>query len=523
MNTMAATTIPEAEAHLRALLREDPANTHAIHDLGILAHRDNRPTEALHLLRQALALDPDNLALLKSTAQITRETGDPARAAELFHRALDLDPADPLVWNAAGVCLQESYRPAQAMEAYLRALTLTADLPDVLHNIGNLLAAENDFPSAIDYFEQAIALRPDYLTAHTNLGVAYRQQLDYPRSIAHFRRAHELDPTSADIAMGYGEILSLVYDPHSEEMLRRAVALNPSRAEAHWNLALDLLKRGRYEEGFREYEWRFQRNNGHNTPRPFTQSQWLGDTDISTQTLLVHAEQGFGDTLQMLRYLPLLRERTPHLILEVQPELHRLVAIQPGITIVARGDALPPFDNHIATISLPHAVRTTLHTVPPPLQLLRTPRPQRPSNPRRVGLAWSGNPHHDRDRERSIPIHLFAPLFDIPNTTWISLQPTSNPPLIQNPLHDFLDTAELLNTLDLVITIDSAVAHLALSQHIPTILLLPYAADWRWLQPSATTPNPWYPEARILRQPSPTTGWQPMLDRLRTLIETAHT
>jgi Tfp pilus assembly protein PilF len=517
---MDAQNIATAEARLRALLRDDPANAFAIHDLGILAHRDHRLSEALHLLRQALALAPENVSILKSCAQLHRESNDPAQAAALFERALDLDPDDAPAWNALGVCLHECGEPVRSMEAYLHAIAVAPEMADAFYNMGNLLVGENDLPAAIEQFEQAVALDEHHKQAHTHLAIAHRHQLDYDRATAHFERAHALDPTSGDLAMGYGEILSLVYDPRAESKLREAVSHDPSQAEPHWNLALDLLKRGRYEEGFREYEWRWRRGHGHNVPRPFEQPYWLGDRDITGQTLLVHAEQGFGDTLQMLRYLPLLSERAKNIILEVQPELASLVSSWPEVTVIARGNALPDFDTHIAMMSLPLAFRTELESVPAPLRFSVTGPRHAGTGPRRIGLSWSGNPHHDRDRERSIPFHMLAPLLEIPGIEWLSLQPTlqAPSPLVQHALSDFKDTAELLATLDLVIAVDSAVAHLALSQQVPTWLLLPFVADWRWLAPTRPGLNPWYPAAHILRQSYPSCGWQPVLEQLRVLL-----
>jgi Tfp pilus assembly protein PilF len=512
MKSMDRVAVEEAEAGLRRLLRDEPANVLAIHDLAILAYRDGRSKEALHLLRQTALLEPGNVAVLKSYAQVLRKTGEPGKAAEVFQLALDAEPRDAAVWNAVGVCLQESGKPAQAMEAYLRALALEPQSAEVLNNMGIVLLHEKDIDGAIDSFEQALALKEDYADAHSNLAVAYRDRLDYGTATREFRLAYALKPESAEIAGGLGEILSLVYEPEAESLLRRAVELAPESAERHWNLAVDLLRRGAYAEGWREHEWRWKRGHGHNTPREFTEPYWLGDADVRDKTVLIHAEQGFGDTLHMLRYVAMVRERGARVVLEVQPELRRLVAdyfahVDGEVVVVARGETLPKFDTHLATMSLPLAFGTLLESAPGPIQLARSVRRRERGEMLRMGVAWAGNVFHPRDRERSLQLGLLRPLFEIAGVEWVSLQTGAATKQIaeigvameQPVLRDFADTAAVMEGLDVVISVDSAVAHLAGSHGVATWILLPFVADWRWLRPEVVV-NPWYPEARIFRQ-----------------------
>ena len=499
------------------------ADNIVLHDQAILAYRGGRYAEAEALFRQSLVVRADDVAVLASYGEFLRGQGRPFEALEVFERILSFDPDNADVLNAAGVCYQETANPSRAIEYYLRAMALKPDMAVTWNNIGVVLLHEGDDNAALDHFYQALALDPNYADACCNLAVAYRQRLDYTNATEAFRRAYQLEPNSAEIAAGLGEILGLLYEDAAEGILRRAVALDPKKAERHWNLSLELLKRGKYTEGWREYEWRFQRGKGHNPPRPFAQPAWRGEAwqDLRGKTLLLHAEQGLGDTLQMLRYLPMVLERGAKVVLEVQRPLHRLVAeyaarSHAGVEVVTAGDALPAFDLHTPLMTLPHALGTTLETVPSPIRLTPAAEPLTTAGELRIGLCWAGNPGHDRDRERSVPLELLKPLFEIAGTQWVSLQvgpaareiDTCGVKIAQPVLNDFADTTALLDTLDLVIAVDTAVAHLAATQGVPTWILLPYVADWRWLRPGAARTS-WYPEARLFRQSSRPTGTDP--------------
>lgn len=509
-----------------------------LHDQAIVAYRGGRFAEAEALFLQSLQVRADDAAVLASYGEFLRGLGRTAEALELFERILSVDPENADVLNAAGVCYEETANPSRAIEYYLRAMALKPDLAVTWNNIGVVLLHEGDADAALDHFYQALALDPNYADACCNLAVAYRQRLDYTNATEAFRRAYQLDPNSPEIAAGMGEILGLLYEDAAEGILRRAVALDPRNAERHWNLSLELLKRGKYTEGWREYEWRFQRGKGHNPPRPFAQPIWRGEAwhNLPGKTLLLHAEQGLGDTLQMLRYLPMVLDRGAKVVLEVQRPLHRLVAdyaarSHASVQVIAASDPLPEFDLHTPLMTLPHALGTTLETVPPPLRLTPEAAPRAKSEVLRVGLCWAGNPGHDRDRERSIPLELLKPLFDVPGTDWISLQvgPAAQQieacgvALAQPVLNDFADTAALLDTLDVVIAVDTAVAHLAATQGVPTWLLLPYIADWRWLRPE-TAANPWYPKARLFRQTTrpnapDSNRWSPVITELAAALQ----
>jgi Tfp pilus assembly protein PilF len=522
----------EAEDHLHKVLLHDSTNPTALQHLALLAHNRGNTTDAKALLEKALAAAPDNLDLLTTYGTLLHETAQPREALDAFLRILAIDSSRAQIWNAAGICMAETAQPVRAIEFYLRAMNLDPALPESYSNLGAALFQEGDIDAAIENYRQALALKPDFADCYSNLGVALRSRFQYAAAIEAFRHAARLQPDNADILSSLGEALSLIYDKAALDTLRRSVALRPHDPEKHWNLAAELLKRGEYVAGFREYEHRWQRTRNQRPLRAFAQPIWRGQSNeaLAGTTILLHAEQGFGDTLQFLRYVPQVLALGAQVILDVPNALVRLAkqyahTLSADIAVVATGAPLPHFDAHIPLMSLAAAFATTLETIPPSHRFTPSAsQKQHDARPLRIGLAWLGNAGHARDRERSIPTEALAPLFALPNVEWISLQADgaaaplqqSGIAISQPSLHDFLDTANLIDTLDLVLAVDTAVAHLAASQGVPAWILLPYVADWRWLSPSTTT-NPWYPEARIFRQTKLPNGepqsdlWHPVI------------
>jgi Tfp pilus assembly protein PilF len=525
----------QAESHLRNVLLHDPSSPVALHLLGLRAWINGNRIESRQMLERAVQSAPENVEILTSFATMLHDLDEPQPALDTFLRILALDTSSPEIWNAAGICLRETDQPALAVEFYLRALQLRPEYAEAYSNLAAIMIHEGDLDGAIDHLRTALKINPALADIHHNLGTALRNRFEYDASIASLIEARRLKPGSADVLGSLGEVLSLIGSPAAEPLLRQAVHLLPRDPEKHWNLALHLLKAGNFTEGFHEYDWRWRRPTNQKPMRPYPQPFWRGEPTrpLANTTILIYTEQGFGDTFHFLRYLPLVLAQGARIILEVQPALKRIATLyahqlDPAIVVLgegeaaAKGESLPPFDLHTSLLTLPLAFATSLETTPPPIRLTPPAPLRNAAGPLRVGIVWSGNPRHDRDRERSIPPQALAPLFAVPNCTWVSLQvgkhspPPSHVHLEQPTLHDFLDTANLIDTLDLVLTVDTSVAHLAASQGGPTWILLPFVSEWRWLSAPAET-TPWYPQARLFRQKAFPDGrsqselWQPVI------------
>ncbi len=384
------------------------------------------------------------------------------------------------------------------------AVALDANIPEAWANLGNELSNDFQYDEAMDCYQRALKLRPDFADAHCNLGALLQKTLP------------TLDPAIA------------AYE--------KAIAIEPNFALAHWDLGLALLLRGDYARGLPEYEWRW-RTETVVVPRKFPQPHWDGG-DLGGRTILLHAEQGFGDTIHMARYVPLVAARGGKVILECQPPLRRIMQGLSGAQqVVAAGEHLPAFDVHCPLLTLPLVFRTTAQTIPASVPYVRADRelarqwserlPPESGHPL-VGLVWAGRPENKNDRNRSMRLADFAPLAAVKNARFVNLQlgPAADqirrsPARLElldftSDLRDFADTAALVANLDLVIAVDTAVAHLAGALAKPIWILIPTMPDWRWMLDRED--SPWYPTMRIFRQK--TRGdWSDVMDRVKHELE----
>jgi Tfp pilus assembly protein PilF len=375
----------------------------------------------------------------------------------------------------------------EALALIRRAIAVAPKSAEAHDQLGNILQALNRPAEAIGWHERAIALRPDYVEAYNNLGIA-------------LAALHRL----ADAIAQY----------------EKALALKADYAEVHYNESIARLGLGDFAAGWRKYEWRWDRFNSQHQRRNFPQPLWLGGESIEGKTILLHADQGLGCTLQFIRYLPLVARRGARAVIEVQRPLVPLLAGLPDApAIVARGDRLPDFDFHCPLLSLPLAFATTIETIPADVPYLAAPAPEiarwRAQLPRDgaalVGLAWAGNPGHANDHNRSIALRHLLPLLRMPGIRFVSLQhelragdaqllDQANVLRIGERVANFADTAAVVSCLDVVITVDTAIAHLAGALGKPTWVLLPFSPDWRWFLDRSD--SPFYPTARLFRQPA---------------------
>jgi tetratricopeptide (TPR) repeat protein len=464
--------------------------------------------------RQALLVLPAEAALLNA-AGLDLAEADPTASAGWFQRALRLDPRQPEPWaNLSGVQLAQGLAD-EAGAAARRSLALAPDGAEGWNNLGNVLFEQRGYAAALAAFGRARRLSPDFADACLNEG-GLRLDLGEAEEGARLSRlAVALAPGSAGAwnNLGNGLLLGcrLV---ESDAAFRRALALAPEDAQIHFNRAAPLLKMGRFEQGWREYEWRRRTPAALIRRRSFDPPDWPGG-DPRGRTLLLSTEQGFGDALQFCRYAAWMAERGARVILRTNPALVRLMRSLPGIAdVVSFDDAPPPFDFHLPVMSLPNLYGEMpvavpyLFADPAAVDAWRRRLAHLPG--RRIGLVWSGNPRpgqrsaHLLDSRRSLTRAHFDPLAAIPGVSLVSLQKEA--PFAE--LEDFADTAALVTALDLVVSVDTAVAHLAGALGKPVCILSRFDGCWRWLQGRDDTL--WYPSARLFRQPIPGDWWTPL-------------
>ena len=494
---------------------------------GSALHALQRFDEALASFDRALALRPAYPEALcnRGAALHALKRYDEALAA--CDRAIALQPNYAAAHCNRGNTLKELRRYTEAVEACDRALALAPDHAEAHCYRGNALHALQRFDEALASFDRALTLRPTYADAQCNRGATLHALRRYDEALAACDRSIALQPDHAQARCNRGVTLQdLMRCDEALASYDRALALQPDFAGAHNNEALCRLLVGDYERGWQQHEWRWQTAELASERRGLPQPLWLGAGELAGKTILLHGEQGFGDTLQFCRYAPLVAARGARVILEVQRPLQELMRTLAGAAqVVSRGETLPDFDLHCPLLSLPLAMRTRLDTIPASTPYLaaqenkvRAWRDRLAGHEkRRIGLVWAGNPRKQLagcnriDALRSMEFAQLAPLFDVPDCEFFSLQKGDDAVrqlrgsnLRQHvldwtdDLHDFSDTAALIENLHLVIAVDTAVAHLAGALNKPIWLLNRYNTCWRWLLDRED--SAWYPTARLFRQ-----------------------
>ena len=516
----------------------------ALYNRGIVLHQLDRWEEALASYDRVLAVQPDHAEALCNRGLTLHALKRFDAALESYDRALAVRPDYAEALCNRSVTLHELARFDAALASYDRALAVRPNYAEAHFNRGLTLHKLARFDEALASYDRAIAVRPDYAEAFSNRAVALHGLKRFADALASYDRALDVRPDYAEALSNRGVTLhELARFDEALASYDRALALRPDYAEAHFNEALCRLLIGDFDGGFEKNEWRWQTENLKGEKRSFAQPQWTGSDEIARRTVLLHAEQGFGDTIQFCRYVPRVAARGARVIVEVQRPLQALMSALPGAAqVVARGDPLPDFDMHCPLLSLPLAFATRLASIPADTPYLfaaeskrnawrdRLGRHGRP----RVGLVWAGAPRKWQanaawiDRQRSIAFDQLAPIFQIAECDFYSLQKGDDAlaqlrssPLRQRvidwteDLHDFSDTAALLDNLDLVITVDTAVAHLAGALAKPFWLLNRYNTCWRWLLDRDD--SPWYPTARLFRQDA-TRAWDGVIARVRDAL-----
>jgi tetratricopeptide (TPR) repeat protein len=492
--------IGEAHRLFAAAVKANPAAPQGLSNLGQALHALKRSKEALDYIDQARALAPNDVNILYQHANVLLSLERPGEALAEFQAVLaQMSQHLPQHVEArinCGLAQAACGFSEQALADFDAALALAPGHPGASYNRGVALIKLGRYEEAVAANDAALAVEPGHLTAWLNRGKALAQLNRYDEALA-----------------SYGEVLAVKKD----------------HADAHFNQALALLTQGEYQRGFSDYESRWRRT-GMAPQKSRGKPLWRGEYPLARKTVLLHAEQGLGDTIQFARYVPMLAAAGAKIVLEVQPELKTLMARLDGApTVIARGEALPPFDVHCPLGSLPLALKTEPGTVPAAIPYLSASGAHLAKwsaqigalRQPRIAIAWSGNSSHDNDRNRSIALARLAPLFPPPHppplagqggvgASFISIQRDVRPEdaaalaaetrvtHVGDELDDFADTAAVLALCDLVIAVDTAAVHLAGAMGRPVWVLVPFAPDWRWTLSGETTP--WYPTARLFRQ-----------------------
>jgi Flp pilus assembly protein TadD len=495
---------PQAEQICRRILELDANQVDTLYLLGIIAVQTGRAEQGIAYLQQVLYLRPDFAAAHNNLGYTLLELGRPAEAELSLRQALRLRPDYAEALNNLGISLRRQGRLAEAVGSLEQALRLRPEYAEAHNNLGNSLKGQGRLAEAVVSFERALRLKPDYAEAHNNLGATLQSQGLLSEATAHFHQAIRLRPTYPD---------------------------------AHYSLGMFWLLQGNFEKGWPAHEWRLQKKDifAPQIPGP----RWDGSS-LEGKTILLIAEQGLGDTLQFIRYAPLVKRRDGRVLVWTFASLVPLLRTCPGIERVFEfEEPLPRSDVHAHLLSLPFLLKTT--NIPADVPYL-SPDPERLTHWRhevsqgpglRIGIVWQGRPGHLQDRLRSVALMEFAPLARWKGIRLFSLQLGTNPQDV-SVLKDlgvtdlgsrfdpgsFADAAAVVMNLDLVVTVDTALAHLAGALGRPVWVALPFIPDWRWMLDRED--SPWYPTMRLFRQTRPG-NWTEVFERLgaelRALIE----
>jgi tetratricopeptide (TPR) repeat protein len=506
-------------------------NLPRLHRQAVSAFEEGQFGKAERLCAAILEYSSDHFDTLHLLGYIQLQRGRHLEAIGPLAKAVKANPGSIDAASNLGLAFHNAGRFEEAIAQYRNALALSPHHPEISYNLGNAYLARDRVSEALASYDVALANNPSHVGARVNRGNTLLRFNRPADALESYGQALTLMPDHPQILTNCGHALRRLDRPQ-EALASLAVAIekSPDFPEAHFESALAQLTLGDFEAGWKAYEWRWKTSAFADKRRSFRQPQWQGNAPVAGKTILLHAEQGFGDTLQFVRYAPLLASHGARVICEVQPELMSLLGQLEGIETIAKGGALPHFDLHCPFLSLPLAFGTDLATIPAQVPYLAAPearvarwRDRLGDGRPRVGFVWSGSPAHKNDANRSIPLAQLGRLFANPSSACFSLQREMRdadrealrglPNLVDlgPELADFAETAAVISLLDVVVSVDTSVAHLAGALGKPVLILLPHAADFRWLRERSDTP--WYRSAKLLRQPA-FGDWDSVIARL---------
>jgi len=496
----------KAEGKYHKILQANPDHPDALHGLGLIAYQNGKYDIARQLITKAIAESPEVARYYYNLGLVFMALGQMKMAIDAFHEAVNIKPGYADAHYNLGLSFKAQGQYQAAIEHFKQAVHNDSNNADARYNLGNTYKVIQEYGFAIECYRHAIRIRPGFVEAYTNIGLSLREQ------------------GRVDEAIEY-------YD--------HAITLNPNFAEAHWNKSVALLLNGNHIEGWKEFEWRFQRGIRKNIyPYSFTIPHWNG-TSFLKKRLFVHSEQGLGDTLQFIRYLPMIKARGGTLVFETTRPLLDLLEDFPGIDELVEMSPdrhqAEECDFYVPLLSIPFLLGTTLRTIPANIPYLFANskkaaywREQTAGRGFKVGIVWAGKRTYENDCNRSCGLHHFAVLTEIPGIQLYGLQ--KGEPALQveglprrilvtnfnKEIKDFTDTAGIVENMDLVIAVDTSVAHLAGAMGKPVWVLLPFVPDWRWMLERED--SPWYPTMRLFRQKKPG-DWEEVFRRIGEELE----
>src|SRR4051794_9700246 len=516
--------LDEAEKLCRSVLQRHPRHAAALYLLGLVAAATGKPARAVDLLQRSIKLNPDFAPAYCNLGIALAALKRPKEALARLDAALARQPDLADAWYNRGIVLKDLGQLAGSVESFTRALALRPDDVESLNNRGLVLASTGQLSAALQDFQQAVAVQPGFAPAHCNVGMIHSRLRQPAAALAALDSAIALQPDFAEAWCNRGDALhELGRIEEAVASYNHAIAKQPNLAEAHFGKALSLLLLGHYPDGFKEQEWRFLRGSSP-VARIHRQKPFLGDAALAGRTLFIYPELYLGDMVQFCRYALMAIEHGARVVMSVQrPLRHLLTTLHPAIEWIGENESPARIDLHCPLLSLPLAFGTALETIPAPVPYLHA-EPQRASawhqrlgpDGLKIGICWQGHPAR-AELDRSFPLAAFAPVARLPSVRLISLQTGDGldqldalPAVLRvehfedtsdHGLRPFTELAAMIAGLDLVITTDTVVAHVAGALGRPAWVALKHIADWRWGRTGDRTP--WYPSLRLFRQKRP--------------------
>jgi len=535
--------VRQAETMYRQVLGAEPNCPEAIHFLGVVAMRHRQHNKALQLVTQSIGLESGRADFYNNLSTLLRHMKRMPEALGAVERAIELQPHARAFTNK-GLALKKLGRVDEAIDAYRAALKLRPEHAEAVKLLGNALSRKSENAEALRHLGRLTELRPRDWQARRDLGHALQRAGRPAEAVLAYRAAAELEPGEADAHNGLGAALLMCGRVcEAEGALRRCLSIDADHVDGHWNLGLTLLTKGQWRQGWIEYEWRRHLSQDGAFESDFRQPPWNGGP-LDQATVLVLCEQGLGDTLQFIRYVPLMVRRGANVIIECASRLVPLLE-QMGsstgssdagrIKVIARGEPLPPFDMHVRLMSLPGIFGSMPDNLPSevpylqadPARMARCKERLGSNDGLRIGIVWQGSTMNRTDPFRSMPLEMLAPLAQVEGVRFVSLQSGVGSEQLEKHVAAFNfiewsdpadvtrdtleDTAAMIKNLDLVISVDTSLAHLAGALAVPVWVTLSAGCDWRWLL--ERTDTPWYPTMRLFRQKR-LGDWKPVIDQM---------